>query len=163
MALTRNPIIAKYHQVKAVVLRARPENFARRLRRDVDGITRGEPLTPAMAWEAYKRLAVHPCFADCGWLVQYGVYSSSPEEFHFSLVRQFETLQHWNDELVQVDLRLVHSAIPTLARLRNWDMWSFKYPTPQTFFAACEQRDAFCEILGNRSLEWKWDVRCNET
>jgi hypothetical protein len=155
MAISRNPILARYHMLKALALRRRPSDLARTLRSDTQRAAAAGSISPAAAWEVYKRYPRVSCFADNGWLVQFGVHSfSGPERFHFSLVRQTNSLEHWNDELHQVELLLLHEPTPALRALGTWSRWSFAYANPAAFFAACEAAPELQPVLRDTSCGW---------
>lgn len=162
---TRNPVVARYRMLKAFALRQRPIDLERRLRSDATATFGREPVTPAVAWKVYTRQVRVPCFADCGWLVQYGVYgwNGAPETFQFSLVRQTLGLEHWNDEFYQVELRLHHPPTPELRALKPWDDWSFEYSSPDAFFKACAARPGVARLLSDNGSGWTWEVDLNET
>ena len=144
-------------------MRERPQDLERSLRRSIGG-DEGRLLTPRDAWDAYRRFSGTRCFADSGWLVQYGVFDFSGRDmFQFSLVRQLNTLETWNDEFVQIELLLDHVPTTALIELGSWNRWSFDEPTLAAFFAACEADRGVNAILADPSREWKWRLRSEET
>ena len=144
-------------------MRERPQDLERSLRRSI-GRDEGLLLTPRDAWAVYRRFSGTRCSADSGWLVQYGVYDFSGRDmFQFSLVRQLNTLETWNDEFVQIELLLDHVPTPTLIELGSWNRWSSDEPTLAAFFAACEADRGVNAILADPSREWKWRLRSEET
>ena len=164
MARTRNAIISRYHMLKAFSLRQRPIDQTRRLRSDVERVDAASPLAPASAWGVYKRFHNAKCFADNGWLAQYGVHEfTGKEAFHLSLVRQTDTLEHWSDEYCQIELLLLHTPTPELRALGSWHQWSFDYPALSDFFAACEEHSGLAQVLAHRGKDWRWQVDVDET
>ena len=164
MALTRNPIISRYQMLKAYTLRQRPIDLERRLRADATNAHATKPPSPLSAWEVYKGFPRVKCFADCGWLVRYGVYSYTGEEaFHSSLVRQLNGLETWNDEFYQVELSMLHPPTPALVALESWNHWSFDHPSLSDFFTACESHPGVMQMLAHRSTKWKLKVNLDET
>lgn len=104
------------------------------------------------------------CFSTNGWLAQFGVYAfDGPERFQFSLVRQFDTLQTWNDELVQLNLTVDHEPTVALRGLGNWHSWSFKDPSLAAFCDRCQRIESVRRVLADRSSGWRWSILCEET
>lgn len=164
MALSRNVFVSRYHRLKAFALRQRPSDLAQRLRYDVESARGNGAVDPAAAWDVYKRFAKVECFADSGWLAQFGVYDwTGRPAFHFSLVRQIDCLEHWNDEYIQIELLLTHPTTPDLLALNSWNHWSMEHPTLAGFFAACEAHDDFRSVLAHTGTGWNWDVETHET
>lgn len=161
---SRNPIVARFYMAKAFALRQRPVDLERRLRADASAAFARSPVVPATAWDIYKRFTSVPCFADCGWLAQGGVYTiTGKEEYHFSLVRQTVGLEHWNDEFHQVELLLLHPPTPELRALKLKSMWSFDHTTFDGFFAWCESFPEVRQVLNHRGGDWTWQVNLYET
>jgi len=150
--------------LKAFALRQRPVDLERKLRTDVIAAFARNLVTTATAWDVYKRFSRVSCFADSGWLVQGGVYGfTGKEAYHFSLVRQIEALEHWNDEFYQVELLLLHSPTQELREIMNFGMWSFDHATMDEFFTWCESRPEVRKVLNSRGDGWSWRVGVSET
>ncbi len=121
-------------------------------------------MTPQVGWDIYKSLSAYPTSADCGWLVQFGVYNFTGEDrFRFSLVRQFNTADPENDEYLQLELLLHAEPLPELIQLGRAHEWSFEFPSIEAFFAAWEGREDFRRIMSLRPVEWEADISLDET
>lgn len=165
MAISRNRVVARWLQLRAWGTRCRPKDFEKGLRANLLATKKKSRITPRQAWDAYVCATSRRSFADAGWLVQFGIYawSGGPRKFEFSLVRQFRTLQTWNDEYVQLNLNLSHEPTPALAALGDWNQWSFNYASPAEFFRACERVPSVGAVLLDQSSGWTWDLACEET
>lgn len=164
MAMSRRPAVAFALKVRAALTRQTPRSCERRVIAAVRAIAKGPSLSPRDAWRVYRESMARRCFTDLGWLVQYGVYSfTGPELFTFSLVRRLNTLETWNDDFFQVDLRVEHQPTEPLRRLGEWHCWSFDFPSPQAFADHCEPMAGVRTGLADTSAEWKWRVDCQET
>ena len=164
MAISRSRVVAPVFQTLAWATGQRPVVLERRLRREVRADAAGEHFSPAQAWEVYGRSMKCRCFSTNGWLVQFGVYAfDGPGRFQFSLVRQFESLQSWNDEYVQLDLIVHHEPTDALRRLGRWSTWSFEDSSLSAFRERCQRHELVREILADTSRQWRWEILCEET
>jgi hypothetical protein len=164
MNRTRNPFLARCHQLRAFLLHQRPGDLERRLHASAADAFARSPVTPATAWDVYTSFSSVRCSADEGWLAQYGVHDfTGREEFHFSLVRQVAALEHWNDEFFQIELLLLHPPTPELRALKGWSSWSLDFPSLEEFHDACSAHEGLRHLLASRSTAWRWSTDVEPT
>lgn len=164
MALTRNRALALLQQAMVFVARQRPRDLFKRVRADLGRRESGDGLTPRAAWDIYKHRAADQSICSCGWLVEYGIYSfRGREEFSISFVRQFNALEAWNNEYIQLSIVLHHTPTKELVALGRQNLWSFEYPTLTAFFSEIEARQDMQIILSQSSDGWDFELSCEET
>lgn len=160
MAKTRNRALAVLQKLWVAARQERPSDLHRRLLRELQTRPARDRMTPNEAWKLFQHHARHRSFCSCGWLTQYGHYGE--DTFTFSLVRQFDTLETWNDEYMQLLLELKHPVTPQFQALKSWNHWSSDYPDLPQYFRAVEANPGVQLVLAN-DAPWEYELRLEET
>jgi len=106
-----------------------------------------QTVTVVQLWEAFKDFA-HVDVTDCPeleLLVEWGVYNFhlGRDTFQLGFVRQF-SMEEDGEYAGMEQLHCIFFFEPTPElELLQGNMWSFNYPTLDSFFAEVEMRDAF--------------------
>lgn len=162
MALSRNRLVAYTQMLAAFVQQKRAQDCHRRLaRRWALAMSRG-PAVPRTAWLVYVESMRDKSWLTNGWLVEFGVYDfSGANAFHFDLVRQFATLETWNDEYLQLRLELRHPVTPDLVALGQRHQWSNRAGSLDV--KQLEGQPDLGALLASASTQWVAEITLKET
>ena len=122
------------------------------------GLDQSRPR-PRIAWDVFKALYSKPMESPSGLLFECGTYSfTGPKLFTFSFTRQMPI--PGEDEFFQLRMEFAREPSALTDRLKT-NLWSFKFGSPQAFFAAVE---ALPEFRGAVDLDgWSFSIDLDET